>query len=86
VPEGSICHLWPCSITWGVGNPLDALGEARIDPHLFAEIIHLDNGEKKSAFIHGRAIFVDNHFPERLDVATTCGIPVFDVDALEFFL
>ena len=73
-------------ITRHVGNPLDALGEARIDPRLFAEIIHLDNGEKKSAFIHGRAIFVDNHFPERLDVATTCGIPVFDVDALEFFL
>jgi hypothetical protein len=72
-------------ITRHVGNPLDALGEARIDPKLFDEIIHLDNGEKKSAFIHGRAIFVDNHFPERLDVATTCGIPVFDVDALEFF-
>lgn len=72
-------------ITRHVGDPLHALGEARIDPKLFDEIIHLDNGEKKSAFIHGRAIFVDNHFPERLDVATTCGIPVFDVDALEFF-
>ncbi|MBD8123530.1 ATP-grasp domain-containing protein [Pseudomonas lutea] len=72
-------------ITRHVGDPLHALGKARIDPKLFDEIIHLDNGEKKSAFIHGRAIFVDNHFPERLDVATTCGIPVFDVDALEFF-
>jgi hypothetical protein len=72
-------------ITRHVGDPLHALVEARIDSKLFDEIIHLDNGEKKSAFIHGRAIFVDNHFPERLDVATTCGIPVFDVDALEFF-
>lgn len=72
-------------ITRHVGDPLHALVEARIDPKLFDEIIHLDNGEKKSAFTHGRAIFVDNHFPERLDVATTCGIPVFDVDALEFF-
>lgn len=72
-------------VTRHAGDPLLALAKARIDPLLFSEIIHLQQGEKKSTVIHGRAIFVDNHFPERRDVALTCGIPVFDVDALEFF-
>ncbi len=71
-------------VTRHVGSPLQALADARIDPNLFTEIIHLQVGQKKSAFIQPRSIFVDNHFPERVDVATTCGIPVFDVDALEF--
>lgn len=71
-------------VTRHAGDPERALAEARIDPNLFAEIIHIQEGQKKSAYIHRRSIFIDNHFPERLDVATTCGIPVFDVDALEF--
>ncbi|QTN45097.1 ATP-grasp domain-containing protein [Ectopseudomonas mendocina] len=60
-----------------------ALAEARIAESLFERIIHLQAGEAKSSVIEGAAIFIDNHFPERLDVARHCGIPVFDVDALE---
>jgi hypothetical protein len=71
-------------LTRHAGDPLAALAHARVDPNLFDEIIHLQQGQKKSASIFGKSIFVDNHFPERLDVATTCAIPVFDVDALEF--
>lgn len=60
-----------------------ALARARIAETLFDEIIHLRAGESKSSVIQGTAIFVDNHFPERLEVARSRGIPVFDVDALE---
>lgn len=59
------------------------LAEVRIAESLFDRIIHLRAGEAKSSVIEGAAIFIDNHFPERLDVACNCGIPVFDVDALE---
>lgn len=70
-------------VTRHAGDVLEALHKACIAPTLFSEIVHLKEGQKKSAFISGKAIFVDNHFPERLDVALSCGIPVFDVDALE---
>lgn len=70
-------------ITRHAGNLSSSLEQARISPFIFDDIIHLKAKEKKSAFILGRSIFIDNHFPERLDVAATCGIPVFDVDALE---
>ncbi|RRV80977.1 ATP-grasp domain-containing protein [Stutzerimonas stutzeri] len=65
------------------GNLEAALAEARITASLFDQIIHLRAGEPKSSVIEGAAIFIDNHFPERLDVARNRGIPVFDVDALE---
>lgn len=59
-----------------------SLEKARIAPQMFERIIHITDGRPKSAFVEGRAIFVDNHFPERLDVSRALGIPVFDVDAL----
>lgn len=65
------------------GDLRAALAGARIAESLFDQIIHLQAGEAKSSVIEGAAIFVDNHFPERMDVARNCGIPVFDVDALE---
>lgn len=71
-------------LTRHAGDPLIALRKARIAAELFDDIIHITDGRAKSSFIVGKAIFIDNHFPERVDVATHCGIPVFDVDALEF--
>lgn len=50
----------------------------------FDEIIHVPPHEKKSSFIKGKALFIDNEFPERLDVRNNCNIPVFDVDQLDF--
>lgn len=72
-------------ITRHAGDLTQAMAAARIAPNLFDQIIHLRDASKKSAYIEGSAIFIDNHFPERLDVARQCAIPVFDVDALEFF-
>jgi len=71
-------------VTRHAGDPRETLRKARIAVELFDEIIHITDGRAKSEFIRGNAIFIDNHFPERLDVATHCAIPVFDVDALEF--
>lgn len=62
------------------------LARTRIAPGLFDEVVHLRNGQSKADFVTTNAIFVDNHFPERADVARRLGIPVFDVDALEFLV
>lgn len=52
--------------------------------YLFDEIIHLREGEKKSAYIKNfDAIFVDDSFAERLDVSTNCNIPTFDCSMIE---
>ena len=51
---------------------------------LFDEIIHLDVDEKKSRHIVGdRAIFIDDSFAERRDVAENCGIPTLDCSMVE---
>lgn len=61
----------------------ETLAAARLSLALFDQIIVVLAGAAKSAYITPPAIFIDNHFPERLDVARNCGIPVFDVDAVE---
>ncbi|PNF10350.1 carbamoyl-phosphate synthase large subunit [Enterobacter cancerogenus] len=73
-------------ITRHVCEPLDTLIKAAISPALFDEIIHLKENEKKSLQIMGPAIFIDNHFPERVDVARLENLLVLDVDAVEFYL
>jgi len=65
------------------GDITRTLAAARIAPGLFDEIVHLREGEPKSSAIRAPALFVDNHFPERLEVSRCHGIPVFDVDALD---
>jgi hypothetical protein len=62
------------------------LARARIAPALFDRIVHVTDGGSKARHVAGRAIFIDNHFPERLDVSRATGVPVLDVDALQFLL
>ena len=51
---------------------------------LFDEIIHLSPLDKKSHYIkESAAIFVDDSFAERLEVATECGISTFDTSMIE---
>src|SRR5690606_26649979 len=51
---------------------------------LFDRVVHLRAGEKKSSCIEpGAAIFIDDSFSERLDVASACGIPTFDCSMVE---
>ncbi|TCV94956.1 hypothetical protein EC912_103449 [Luteibacter rhizovicinus] len=63
----------------------ETLARTRISASLFDEIIHITDGSSKADHIQGQSIFIDNHYPERLAVSQRHGIPVFDVDALEFF-
>jgi hypothetical protein len=72
-------------VTRHATDPLLTLARARVAAELFDDIVHLSQGEPKSSCITGRAIFVDNHFPERLEVSRSKGIPVLDVDAMELF-
>lgn len=51
---------------------------------LFDQILHLSPHEKKSNYIkESTAIFVDDSFSERLEVATECGIFTFDSSMVE---
>lgn len=70
-------------LTRHAGDLQQTLAAARIAPGLFDEIVHLRDGEPKSAAIRAPALFIDNHFPERREVSRRHGIPVFDVDALD---
>lgn len=54
---------------------------------LFDEIVSVSDAKSKSSFIDPRrAIFIDNAYKERDEVARVCDIPVFDVDGVEFLL
>ncbi|ABV37602.1 hypothetical protein Ssed_2998 [Shewanella sediminis HAW-EB3] len=62
----------------------DTLKKIDLDETVFTEIIKVTLEQKKSSFISGNALFIDNEFPERLDVRNNCEIPVLDLDQLEF--
>lgn len=66
------------------GDLKESLSKYRISENLFDEILIVKPDTKKSDYIAcENAVFIDNYFPERLDVFNKCGIPVFDVDAVE---
>lgn len=68
------------------GNLLETLSQYRLT-QLFDEIIHLEPHQKKSQFITSSdAIFVDDSFAERLDVAQRCAIPTFDLHMIDLLL
>ncbi len=70
-------------LTRHAGDPLNTLREHRIG-ELFDRIVHLKASERKSAYIDRRdAIFIDDSFAERLDVAQQTGIPVFAPDMVD---
>lgn len=75
-------------LTRHAGSPLETLGQQRICADLFERIVHLRDQSSKSAAIAAgeSAIFIDDAFRERADVAKVHGIPVFDVDAVEQLL
>ncbi|HRD67241.1 MAG TPA: ATP-grasp domain-containing protein [Candidatus Competibacter sp.] len=51
---------------------------------LFDKVIHLKQGEKKSSYIQEiDAIFLDDSFAERVNVATDCKILTFDCSMIE---
>ncbi len=62
------------------------LSALRLDS-LFDKIIHISISEKKSNYISTKkAIFIDDSFAERKDVAENCHIPVFGLDMIDSLL
>ena len=71
-------------LTKHIGDIEESLAYYRLHKSMFDEIVLLDPNDAKADHIkHERAILVDNYFPERKKVHAICGIPVFDVDAVE---
>ncbi|WP_078594298.1 ATP-grasp domain-containing protein [Evansella clarkii] len=69
------------------GDLSQSLKKYRISDELFDEIILIPPDKKKADYIdHFNAVFIDNYFFERKSVKEICGIPVFDVDAVECLL
>ena len=67
-------------------EPEITLRENRI-ADLFDRVIHLQCAERKSSYIDRQdAIFIDDSFAERQDVADRTGIPVFSPDMIEALL
>lgn len=65
----------------------ETLMKFSISKSLFSKIIILNNNEDKINYIDPKsAIFIDNAFKERNSVFKKYGIPVFDVDGIEFLL
>lgn len=75
-------------LTRHAGVPEETLARHHISQGLFERIVHLRDGSPKSAAIAAGepAIFIDDAFRERAEVAAARGIPVFDVDAMEQLL
>lgn len=68
------------------GDLKQRLQELKIE-NLFTRIIHLKPEEKKSDYINNlHAIFIDDSFAERKEVAEKRGISVFSVDMIESLL
>ncbi len=73
-----------CLLTKHIGSLKKSFERFFLSEKMFDEIIVIDPSKSKADYIKSKtAIFIDNHFPERLNVHETCAIPVFDVDAVE---
>jgi hypothetical protein len=65
----------------------ETLSKYALSELLFDGIIKINEGEEKiDHIIPDKAIFIDNSYKERLCVYKKYGIPVFDVDGIEFLL
>jgi len=70
-------------LTRHAGDPCATLRRYRLE-NLFDEVIHLtDRARRKSDVIPADALFIDDSFGERQDVARRLGIPVFSPDMVE---
>jgi len=70
-------------LTRHAGDPRATLSRYRLE-NLFDEVIHLtDRAQRKSDVVPADALFIDDSFGERQDVAQRLGIPVFSPDMVE---
>lgn len=70
-------------LTKHIGGIHESFKRFHLSEDMFDDIIVIDPNKNKAEYIkHEKAVFVDNYFPERLQVKEMLGIPVFDVDAV----
>jgi hypothetical protein len=90
-----IAYLYQCRnqhkkiilLTRHAGNIYNDLANFAVSQNLFDKIIAVEDSMAKSDYISApKSIFIDNSYNERLDVANKKGIPVFDVDGVDFLL
>jgi hypothetical protein len=82
IERGIAVHL----VTRCAGDLQGSLARHRLTG-LFDSIVHLRTGEPKSGVIRDEgAIFIDDSFRERREVAANCGIPVFAAEAIDTLL
>jgi len=73
-------------LTRHAGDLRSTLGKARLEA-LFDDIVHITDGTPKACYIDPKnAIFIDDSFQERNNVAQGLGIPVFSPDMVEALL
>ena len=60
------------------------LESINLDLNLFNKIIKVEDNEKKSSFVTPNSLFIDNEFPERLDVRFKANSISLDLEQLEF--
>lgn len=66
------------------GESLEAVLEETRLAGIFDEVIHIRDGTPKADYIReASAVFIDDSYAERSEVAARLGIPVFDPSALE---
>lgn len=66
------------------GKILESFIKFRINPNLFDSIVQIEKDDDKAKYIDGNAIFVDDSFSERKNIATKLNIPVIGVENIEF--
>lgn len=50
----------------------------------FSEVVKVDIDQKKSSWVHASHVFIDNEYPQRIDVRKNSGAMVMDLDQVEF--
>lgn len=72
-------------VTRHIFPPEETLRLYRLES-LFDQVFWLKDNENKSSVMHGKAIFIDDSFIERLEVSRALGLPVFDPSSIEALL
>ena len=68
------------------GNLEQDMAAHALSPQLFDRVACLAVEDQKAAYATAGSIFIDNSFAERQAVQQQCGVPVFDVDAVDMLL
>ena len=85
--QGKRVHLLTRHDDEAFGALREDMARRGIAEGLFDTVMHLGRDDRKSSHVtEPNAIFIDDSFRERCDVADRCGVPTFDVSSIEALL